>query len=282
MRDKIKRGLLASCFFAFFCPFAATAAMPFTEMTAQITGVDYDPSTGDGIISLAFMDHNPLDVVIDSMTEVDPGILVPDTVVKIEAIDTEEGLLALEISSDDSAYPVYELKGIITGKCPSPSGSESDCNGNRTIELFGVDVPVGDVEIKDIAGKPILFDDLNGSVKVEGVVVEDNFVASEIQEIHPIECTGSSTQIFRAYKPADLTHKTTERYCQLDSGKTAGRTLISFTDYTGQDVSSYTVGKYLRGDKDGYWLSIDVTGNVIRQCLYKRGNLVDGDESCPQ
>jgi hypothetical protein len=282
--DKIKRGLLVSCFFAFLCPFTVTA-MPFTEMTAEVTGFDNTSSAPDVIISVAFLDGQDLDVVVNASTEVDDSILndsLIGTAVKIEAFDTVDGLIALEILPDDSLNPVYELKGIITGID----------TGKREITLFGSHISVPeDAEIKNGEGVSIELDELIvGPVMVEGVVNILNegtefegteFEVTEIKEIAKLECQNNATHIFKAHKPADLTHKTTEHYCESDKGKIVGRTLISFTDYTGEDVSSYTVGKYLDGDRHGYWLSIDVTGNVIRQCRYNQGSLVDGDESCP-
>jgi hypothetical protein len=276
--DKIKRGLLVSCFFAFLCPFTVTA-MPFTEMTAVVTGYDDTSSSPDVIISVAFLEGQDLNVVVDANTEVDDNMVLDEfligTTVIIEAFDTLGGLIALEIVPDNSENPRYELNAIIT--------NIDDVATPPTIRLFGYDIPVLEgAEIKNSDGSSKNFEDLEGRVKVEGVV-GSFFEVTEIRETAAnFECEGNNaTRIFKAHKPADLTHKTTEHYCQLDKGKLNGRTLISFTDYTGEDVSSYTVGKYLWDDRHGYWLTIDVTGNVVRQCLYNKGNLVDGDELCP-
>jgi hypothetical protein len=269
----MKRILSVLCFLIFFSPFPA-AAMPLSEMTVPAEMISFDLNR----ITFEFIPGQPLEVVVKDFTEVrdieDLNQLEGVTSVRIYALSTAEGLIALEVEPSDLI--TYELKGIIT-EIFDP-GDDS----GRTIELLGTEIPVDNrAEIKDVEGIPLGFGELGGkSAKLEGTAGGGSFIVTEITVIPEFECSANTKHIFKALKPAGLTHKMAEHYCELPSGMRGGATQVSFTDYTGQSDSTYTVGKYANGERQGYWLTIDVTGRVVLECLYEKGDLLDGDQDC--
>ncbi len=103
-----------------------------------------------------------------------------------------------------------------------------------------------------------------------------------VGDLTKVQCPPTATHLFTTYKPAELPYKTTEHYCVLPSGKRTGDTIIAFIDYTGATASTYTVGQYANGERQGQWVIIDVTGAVISECFYVQGKLLDGDPAwCP-
>ena len=261
---------LAWCFLAVLFPLAAHAA-PKIELTAYVTDVTGYPD----VIEIAVVEGEPWEVHIDAFTEVGFDLSTAlGASVNIEGVLGDGNIVALEIHAGDPG--INQFEGIVTGV---------DGTGERNITVIGYHIPVPDeAEIKDIFGDPLDFSALGGrTVRVEGDTVAgefgDYFSINEIAEIADFSCSNNSDHAFEAAKPADDTSKSTEHYC-LNLGKKTGLTEISHTDFTGTDVSSYTIGKYRDGDRHGFWLTIDVTGTIIQRCLYNNGNLVDGDLSC--
>jgi hypothetical protein len=271
-KDKIGRRRFVWCLLAILFPLAANA-VPKIEMNAYVTDVTGLPT----VIWVAAEEGKPWEVLIDEYTEVNVDELYAGASVTIEALYAGAGsnIIALEIRASVDAP--YEFEGTIT---------EVDID-NRNITLIDrqIHVPEG-AEIKDASGNAIDIDKLKGTVTVEGDVLAGTggdyfFDAKEIRILNSaFSCENNSSHVFKAGKSEDGTNKSTEHYC-LQSGKRGGSTEISHTDYTGTDVSSYTLGKYKDGERQGFWLTIDVAGAVIQRCLYNNGTLVDGDSSCP-
>lgn len=267
------------CLLAILFPLAANA-FPKIEMTAYVTAVA-DPPT---MFWVAVVEGDPWKVHIDGDTEVNFDDLSEGATVTIEGVFAIKAgtvgkiILAREIREGEAAE--YEFEGTITMVVDDPP-----LNSSISLDDHQIPVPVG-TEIKNVFGEAIDIDELKGPVTVEGEVLGAGpsayFSVNEIRMLdYAFSCENNASHVFKAGKSEDGTSKSTEHYC-LNRGKRVGSTEVSHTDYTGTDVSSYTLGKYKDGERHGFWLTIDVAGAVIQRCRYNDGTLVDGDLSCPE
>jgi hypothetical protein len=96
------------------------------------------------------------------------------------------------------------------------------------------------------------------------------------------ECPPGSQHLTKKSKTNGGTHKETESYCQAEDGSKTGPASASFTDYTGVEPSTYTIGRYAKGRRAGAWITRDLAGKIIRSCVYGGGKLKKGDRGCPK
>jgi hypothetical protein len=274
---KLVRRPFVWCLLAVLFPLAANA-VPKIELTAQVTDVTLFDDVVKSI-HIAVVEGEPWEVHIDELTEVTVNLANSEgTSVKIEGMLGDGNIVAREIGAGEAG--VNEFEGNVTN-----ASTDLD-TGDRSIEVLGYWIPVpGDAEIKDASGTALNVSELRGlTVKIEGDTFigadgGDYFYVNEITEVAYFSCPGKSAHLLEVDKPADDTSKSIEHYCLL-KGKRIGLTEISHTDYIGTDGSSHTVGKYGKEGRQGFWLTIDVTGAIIQRCLYNKDKVVDGDETC--
>ena len=108
--------------------------------------------------------------------------------------------------------------------------------------------------------------------------------ALHADSIEDFACAGVAVHIFETTKPVGSAYKITEHYCELPNGERQGATKISFRDYTGSVGTTFTFGQYHNGKRRGKWVTTDITGEIIRECVYANGSLVQAasDPDCWQ
>ncbi|HSR51731.1 MAG TPA: DUF5666 domain-containing protein [Acidobacteriota bacterium] len=159
---------------------AWTAAAPSqVEFSATLVRIDSDPTLGDTLI-MGVTPEAELAVRVTPSTEIRDlqnlpigvGALETGSVLKIEGIFTDVGILAQEVKVTDDETQ-FELRGLI----------ESVDAQARTVSLLGFTLEVSpSAQIRDRAGNPIPFDDLQAGdrVKAEGVILAASIEAREI------------------------------------------------------------------------------------------------------
>lgn len=269
--------LLVAGFLGLLCPFSAMA-IPYIEMTGKVLAVGETVINEKSYItlSLPLLADQPdgIEFLVDSMTEVegieltDDSLVQDGTTVTVKGVYVDNHILALEVKSGTGFSDA--LKGIVN----TVTG--------RLISMIGVDIPVPvSAEIKDIDGKVVDLSSVSGrTVEVEGYMAtsgdgNEYLEVSAVKEIDAFECNGQSMLVV----VTENNIKTGERYCD-QKGKRHGVTQISFADYNGDGVSSYTMGKYKNDQPSGYWLTIDTTGHLLLQCRYGKRGLMEGDPEC--
>jgi hypothetical protein len=281
---------LVWCLLAALFPLAANA-VPKIELTAYVEDVKNDKK--NGYIDILVVEGDaPWRVHIRKFTDV--GIDLKNskgTLVAIKGVyaKAEGGIFALEI--EVGVPEESKIEGTITGVGTDDYGRYIIIAGHR------IPVPAG-TELLYESGRTIADEHLSGlSVKVEGDTVGEYFYVNAVKQINPFYCGINATH-WRdpaVSLSADIpsTEVTTE-WCQLENGKRTGYTEISefiypiLIDDPTLSKSNYTFGKWKDGKRDGYWLTIDVAGKILRYCRYKRGDLnkrdsEDSDSSrCPE
>lgn len=94
-------------------------------------------------------------------------------------------------------------------------------------------------------------------------------------------CWGIAKHMFQTEKPVGAPYTRTEHWCELPNGQRQGETKVTYVDYTGTVGSSITKGRYHNGMPIGKWVTTDVTGAILMECIYANGGtLVQGDPGC--
>ncbi len=167
--------LLASCFLLTLTCLQA-APLEFVAEIGSVSEVD-----GETVVSVKVTPTVSIAVRVSGLTEIkdETGLPVPASelsagqMVRIEALFTDQGILALEIEILGTSND-FEFRGMLEGV------------GDGQIELLGLVILVPDTaDIKDEFGDPLNLTDLQvlDLVKVEGMTVGNDLVAEDIRRL---------------------------------------------------------------------------------------------------
>ncbi len=172
------RKLAVISLFSLFLPSASLAGDGQIEFIAELAAVTPE-SEEITVLTLHVTPSVAVDVKVTPATEIkneegeEIGLdaLEVGQSLLIEGIFTDIGIVALEVKITDADLD-FELKGVI-----------DEVRDGRVIVVLGFPIHVPETaEIKDGAGTPLSFSELEAGllVKVEGMVVEGELVASEV------------------------------------------------------------------------------------------------------
>jgi hypothetical protein len=291
----MKRTLVLIVLLTFFSPFVAAQAR--FEIVTEVKTVNSDVLT----IQVAPTQFIPIEVTGLDLTDIAEG-----SVVKMEGILPLGGPVATEVELlglNEEVIP--ELTGTIEKTVNTTVGEDI----LREVTLYGgwvirVD---GSAELKDLEGFPLELcndpadspdDSCSGNVfkpgnfvRAEGVISQEIgeeglFIASEMKIVEDWPCPTGAKHMHHHVFEEDY-YADDEEYClqpqKNTGGLLTGRARIKNTDYddlVGVLDATITIGKYVKDERHGLWITLSDAGTVRFKCFYNQGDLVDGDEAC--
>ncbi len=275
----MKRTLTLIALLTFFSTFLAAQAR--FEIVTEVEGI---VAVGDSVfLTIPVTPTGTLDVRVDGLNL--SGIIVGGNAL-LEGIFTLDGPRATDVVPAAAG----ELSPTaLTGRIVDIDKQEIEM-GRIQITLLGgwvIVVPV-DAALKDEFGNSLELSDFDKGfekddfVKAEGKILAGWFVASELKITPEFVCPTGSQHLKTATKFLEYQYKETVERCVQREGGLTGPTQIGITNYEVSSESTLTVGKYVQDERHGLWITMFNTSLVYAECFYHQGELVDGDEACPE